>query len=129
MNTIKTLALPAILLILVIGTSMFTLSILSKNALDLEQQINEIESYTVNKDWSSAEESLSIIEENWNKVEKTWAVLLDHMEIDNIDISLIKMAEYIKTKDSALALAEISALKQYVKHIPEKESFNLKNLF
>ncbi|NLD47493.1 MAG: DUF4363 family protein [Clostridiaceae bacterium] len=108
---------------------MFTLSILSKNALDLEQQINEIESYTVNKDWSSAEESLSIIEENWNKVEKTWAVLLDHMEIDNIDISLIKMAEYIKTKDSALALAEISALKQYVKHIPEKESFNLKNLF
>ena len=129
MDTIKTLALPAILLILVIGTSMFTLSILSKNALDLEQQINEIESYTVNKDWSSAEESLSIIEENWNKVEKTWAVLLDHMEIDNIDISLIKMAEYIKTKDSALALAEISALKQYVKHIPEKESFNLKNLF
>lgn len=129
MYNLKILALPAILLVLVIGTSLFALNTLSKNALELEQQINEVESYTLNKDWINAEKSLSSIKEDWDRVEKTWAVLLDHMEIDNIEISLIKMAEYIKTKDYTLALAEISALKQYVKHIPEKESFSLKNLF
>lgn len=128
MYNLKILALPAILLVLVIGTSIFTLNTLSKNALELEQQINEIESYTINKDWSNAEKCLSSIKEDWDRVEKTWALLLDHMEIDNIEISLIKMAEYIKTKDYTLAMAEISTLKQYVKHIPEKEGFSLKNL-
>lgn len=128
MYNLKILALSAILLVLVIGTSIFTLNTLSKNALELEQQINEIESYTINKDWSNAEKCLSSIKEDWDRVEKTWALLLDHMEIDNIEISLIKMAEYIKTKDYTLAMAEISTLKQYVKHIPEKEGFSLKNL-
>jgi hypothetical protein len=39
------------------------------------------------------------------------------------------MKKYIEVKDRALALGEIANLKQYVKHIPQKETFNFRNVF
>ncbi|MGE5458328.1 MAG: DUF4363 family protein, partial [Methanococcaceae archaeon] len=64
----------------------------------------------------------------WNHMKDKWALLLDHQEIDNINISLSKMKEYIKGKNKNDSLAEVSTLKLLFIHIPEKEAISLKNI-
>ncbi len=64
----------------------------------------------------------------WTSNENKWAMLIDHFEIDNIDTSLLRAEQYIRQEETGLAIAELAALRQYFRHIPEKESFLLKNI-
>ncbi len=129
MHSLKILTTIVVIFVLILCASYFTNYTLSKHAQSLEEKINIIGSNTRKDNWEAAESGLSAIEEEWPKVENTWAALLDHAEIDNIDESLKKVSEYVKARNVPLALAELAVLKQYIKHIPDKESFNLKNIF
>lgn len=129
MHTVKIMTIIAVILVLIFCASYFTNTTLSSHAQSLEEKISIVDTNTRKGNWDAAEAGLSAIEEEWPKVENIWAVLLDHVEIDNIDEALEKVSEYVKAKNTPLALAELATLKQYIKHIPDKESFNLKNIF
>jgi|LSQX01.1.fsa_nt_gb DNA-directed RNA polymerase specialized sigma subunit len=129
MQTVKALSLLVALLALIIGSGIFANRVLSSNAETLEKQINEIEEHTKNEDWDSALQSLHTINKEWPETSKMWTLLLDHVEIDNIDETIKRMSKYIETQNVPLALGEIAVLKQYIKHIPEKEKFSIKNVF
>ena len=58
-----------------------------------------------------------------------WAILIDHTEIDNIDMALAKIEQYIKTGEKGLALGELSSLELLIRHIPDKEKLSLENIF
>ncbi|MCX7923180.1 MAG: DUF4363 family protein [Clostridia bacterium] len=118
-----------ILLALIVGASIYTTSALANSSKNIEDQISQIETDIKANNWENANKKLSEIESNWSRTEQTWAMLLDHIEIDNIDIALSRMSKYIEVKDMNLALAEAATLKKYIGHIPEKESFGLKNIF
>ena len=119
----------AFLCAVIIGVSLYTSSVFSKDAKTLEERINVIEENISKSDWTSAEKNLKAIEEEWGKMEKAWTVFLDHEEIDNIDTSLVRISKYIETKNTSMAMSEIAVLRQFVKHIPENESLSLKNIF
>ena len=129
MQTVKALSLLVALLALIIGSGIFANRVLSSNAETLEKQINEIEEHTKNEDRDSALQSLHTINKEWPETSKMWTLLLDHVEIDNIDETIKRMSKYIETQNVPLALGEIAVLKQYIKHIPEKEKFSIKNVF
>ncbi|NLP14204.1 MAG: DUF4363 family protein [Clostridium sp.] len=129
MHTSKTLISIAILCIMIFGTAFYTLRLLSKDSEKLESFIDMIEISTQNGNWATAENHLSSLKTEWHKAENAWAVLLDHIEIDNIDTSIMRVSKYVETRNVPMALSEIAVLKQYIKHIPEKESFSLKNVF
>lgn len=128
LHTAKILLFMAVIIALILSSSIFTNRLLSNHAQSLEEKIIKVETNTREQKWEAAQTELTAIEKEWPKVENTWTVLLDHSEIDNIDESLSKVSEYVKAKSTPLALAELATLKRYVKHIPEKESFNLKNI-
>ena len=128
MHTAKILLFMAAIIGLIFGSSIFTNRLLSNHAHSLEEKIIRVEANTREQKWDAAQTELTAIEKEWPKVENTWTVLLDHSEIDNIDESLSKVSEYVKAKSTPLALAELATLKRYVKHIPKKESFSIKNV-
>jgi len=117
-----------ILFLLVIGSSIFATSTLTSSSKNLERQVSQIEDSAKDGSWDKAKESLASVENDWSKTEKVWTVLLDHIEIDNIDTTISRLSMFIEAKDKSLTLGEAAALKQYVKHIPEKDSFKLKNI-
>jgi uncharacterized membrane protein YvbJ len=129
LHTGKTLISIGILCVMILGTAFYTLKLLSKDSQELESLIDMIETSTQNRDWASVENHLSSLETEWHRAENAWAVLLDHFEIDNIDTSIMRVSKFVETRNVTMALSEIAVLKQYIKHIPEKESFSLKNLF
>lgn len=127
--TAKNAALAIVLVLLILGAGILVLGALDQSSKRLESHISLMENRMQSGDWKGAKESLQILESDWSKIKGTWAMLIDHIEIDNIDTSLSRAKQYIETQQYSLALAEASVLKQFVRHIPKKEGFNLENIF
>jgi len=64
----------------------------------------------------------------WNKHKGWWAMVIDHQEIDQIDMALIRTRQYIDLQDRD-ASVELAVLRRMLEHIPDKEQVNLKNIF
>jgi hypothetical protein len=128
MNAVKVFSFLVILLAVIVGAGIYSFKALSSTSQKLESHVANIEDCALNGSWNKAKENLSYFKDDWAKTEKIWTILLDHAEMDNIDASLSKVTMFIETRDKPLTLGEIANLKQFVKHIPQKESFNLKNI-
>jgi len=118
-----------VLFIIIIFSGTFTINYLKNTAESLELTVNgAIESVT-NKQWSYAQKQLEEFNNTWDSTKYYWAMLVDHFEVDNIDDCFTKTRKYVESEDYSSSLAELEALKYYIRHIPEKEGFTLKNIF
>lgn len=127
--TIANIGLIVLILIFILGFSALSQCLLEKDSRKLEITIDKVIKSTENEDWESAQTEIEKLKEEWRSVMKLWSPLVDHHEIDNIDITLLKLKPLIDTKDKSTALSEATALKEYITHIPEKEKLNISNLF
>lgn len=94
----------------------------------LEIQLETVEQSVSTKQWKVAQTELNTAEQGWDK-SKTWlTILLDHQEIDCIDMSIKRLEKYIMAQESSLSLGEVAALKLLVDHIYDTEKFTLQNI-
>ena len=128
-HTLKVGGSIIILTILIIGMSIFTQRLLGKDSQRLEQSIEEIEKSARIEDWDQAESGVKKVTEIWSNVKGTWSALIDHQEIDNIDVTLSRLQMLVQTKELPSSLSEAAALRKYIGHIPAKEKLDLENLF
>lgn len=129
LHNLKVLSGIFILVVIIIGASLYTGSLYNNSSNQLEELISNMEISIKSGDWKKTDSEMKKISKRWHQIEGTWATLLDHFEIDNIEISLLRLSKYIESQDSSLTLSEAAALKQYIRHIPEKESLDWKNIF
>ncbi|HHW48411.1 MAG TPA: DUF4363 family protein [Clostridiaceae bacterium] len=127
--SVKIIAIILFLLAVIISSGIFMTNALSKSSKELGKKITEIEKYIQSEDWNKAMETLNSLKKDWEKTKSTWSMLIDHIEVDNIETSLTRVSKYVELRHAAYAMTEISVLKQYIDHIPEKESFTLENIF
>lgn len=127
-NNTKTLTVVVSLVLVIIISGVLTLYYLNRSCEKLEKAVDSAGLLIQAKQWDSAEKLLDDFATDWDRTKSGWAILLDHFEIDNIDNSYIKTRKYVECKDYPSALAELEALKAYIKHIPKKESFSLENI-
>lgn len=127
-NTLKIISALILLVIMILGIGIYSNNVLTTSSKKMEDMVVRIEENAKAGNWEKAQEELSIIEKDWYKTKKSWAMLIDHLEIDNIDTALTRMTEYIKAGESSLALAEASLLKQFVRHVPVKDALRLENV-
>lgn len=126
-NTNTAIILIILLLVLIVSGSL-TLYYLNNSADKLENSISAASDSVIKKEWSAAKKELADFSKDWNKTKYSWAMLIDHIEIDNIDDSFHKSLKYIESEDYPSALAELDALRHYILHIPEKENFSFENI-
>jgi len=117
-----------VILAMVIGAGVWMVQALDKTADDLVKRIDQIEAQVRQEKWDEAERTLAGVRSRWAEMKRWWAVFLDHQEIDNIDFTLVRIGEYLWAEDEELALGEAAALKEMVRHIPEKEAVTLENI-
>ncbi len=128
-NTIKVFSFITLLMAVIIGISIYSGRTLIGSSKSLENQISEIEGSIKAGGWGNAAASLSKTAEDWERLKPKWYMLTDHMEIDNISSTLARMGRYVEAEDLPSAMAEASSLRQYLRHIPEREILNLENIF
>lgn len=117
----------AVTLIIVVS-GWLSLSALDSESERMDHQLKELKSEIENQDWAAAEKQLEEFHSKWDKTSNFWSMLVDHYEIDNIELVLSQLASFVKTKDRSEALSQLSSLRTFVKHIPQKEAFRLKNI-
>jgi hypothetical protein len=118
-----------VLLVAIVLSGLLLTGYLKKSSQKLVVTISEISELVNSGSWDIAKERVEGLDERWDSTEKKWGILIDHFEIDNIEMAMIKSKKYIDTKDLPLASAELDNLKFMVEHIYEKERLNLKNIF
>jgi hypothetical protein len=114
---------------LILGAGFFTISEVSGTSKVLLSHCDGIKTGVRDGEWEKALEHLKRFEDFWNGVKPLWEILIDHTEIDNIDMALAKIEQYIKTGEKGLALGELSSLELLIRHIPDKEKLSLENIF
>ena len=67
--------------------------------------------------------------EKWDEKEKRLSYYIEHNELEKVNQSIVRSKSFIESKDFSAALAEIDGLDFVLKHIEEKYSFNMKNVF
>lgn len=125
----KPLIIIAVLTVLLVAGGYLTLYALNCESQRLNDSLSILEKDIENQNWDAAEKKLKEFHGRWDKISSFWAMLIDHYEIDNIELVLSHLISYVKSQDKNEALSEMSSLKTLIKHIPEKESFNLQNVF
>jgi hypothetical protein len=125
----KKFIISLIALLAIIVSSSMTVRYIHSSSSKIVGSIEYTSSLINNGKWIEAKSAIDDIDSKWDDTEKSWALLTDHIEIDNIEVSMLKSKEYIRTKNLPLSLSELENLKFMIEHIYEKEKFNLKNIF
>jgi predicted PurR-regulated permease PerM len=125
----KPLIIIVFFVILIVGGGMLTLHALNSESQRLDASLSSLEEDIRNQNWDSALEKLDEFHSKWDKISSLWSMLVDHYEIDNIELLLSQLASFVKNKNKNDALSCVSSLKTLIKHIPDKESLSLKNIF
>ncbi|MGI6705733.1 MAG: DUF4363 family protein [Clostridia bacterium] len=113
---------------ILIGLSLWTENYLQNTTNEMVGQLHSIERSIKENNWNTAEKELGNLKKSWKSSKNLWGILLDHQEIDQIDMALSRVNEMILLKDPVNLLPEMAALKLLVMHIPIKESFRLENI-
>ena len=116
------------MLVIVVGW-LFVYNSIDKHTLIFIESLDNISDTIKEENWNLVAFEFSEIRNNWTKIRKPLSILLDHHEIDNIDLSMAKADQYIYTKNLPLSLGEIEVLRQLFTIVKESESLMLTNIF
>ncbi len=124
----KPLIYSSIIILIIIAFGVFTINMLKNEAENLHTALVELEKNIYAEEWGKAKDIGRTIEKQWDKYKRIWPMLIDHFEIDNVNINLAELQAYILSNDKTESLSRLAALKVLIKHIPERESFIIQNI-
>lgn len=127
--TVKVFISLIILILLTFGVGLFALNVTRKTCEELYQEVDKAQKLILEKNWAEANEHSKLINNKWQKIRKQWAVLIDHREIDKLHESITRMITYINIEEDDDALVECAVLKELLKHIIDKDSPVIQNIF
>lgn len=117
-----------IIFMVLVGFAAFSFYYISNTANTLLTDVESVEKSVQAKDWQQAEKKFGELDLSWERTSGIWARLIDHQELDNINITMSRIEKFIETKNLTGFMPESAELKLLFKHIPEKEALNLENV-
>lgn len=124
---IREIAIILIILVIIFSGNFIVINHLQTTTEGLVAKITEINENIENKE--EAEKLINELNEEWERTSQTWAIIVSHQELDQIEISLLSAKTAIANEDNDEAEIELSKLEFLLEHINEKEAFLLKNVF
>ncbi|MDO0824487.1 DUF4363 family protein [Desulfosporosinus nitroreducens] len=124
----RTLLTIVIIVMLLLGGSFTSYRYIQTTTQTAGEHLELLEQSISIEKWEGAQKELSTVQQSWEKNNTWWSILLDHEEIDTIDISLSRLESLLARQDVTLSLAEVSTLKLLFENLHDKEKFTLKNV-
>lgn len=119
----------ALLLIAFLVLGVFAERRMKETARGLGTVLREVEEAIARGDKEKALSTLRRFESRWAKAEKTWALVTDHHEMDQVHLAIDRADEYLSAGSLPEAAAEIASLSFLIEHIPRKETLGLRSVF
>ena len=127
-DIVKVIIIILLIIITIVGSWYFVYNRLQGNANDLKTTLDDIHHSIESNNWDEADHYFQNLNDKWLELRDVWTILLDHHEIDNIDLAMSRAKKYIDSNSKALALGEIEVLTSLVNIVVESESFTLSNI-
>jgi hypothetical protein len=125
---LRTLPTIFTIVVLVLGGSFTSYQYIQSSTQTLGSRLASVEQSISTELWDTAHKELNSTQQDWEKNKPWWSILLDHQEIDMIDLSLKRLDKYIVTQNVPLSLGEVAALELLIDHIADTEKLNLRNI-
>ncbi len=116
------------ILIALFTLSFFTSWYINHSTASITQQLQDMDNSIREGKWIEVHQSMSVAEEEWERIRGRWAMIIDHRDMENINLGFSRLKEYIDEPDPTQALAEISMLKLLFEYTSENQAFSLKNI-
>ncbi len=117
------------LLIALISCCFYSGHLLDKVSQQLLTDVNALEILLADKNWEAALDLQEQLAKQWEREQKTWALMLDHQELEKITGSLARLKSRLIQQNHEEAEMELSSLGYLISHVPEKEKLTLENFF
>jgi hypothetical protein len=127
-SDVKILSFTLLIIILIILSGILIRYYLHTSTEMFNKEIASVQISIETKDWKKAEYYINKIDNDWKISQNTWALFINHHEIDNISISLRNAVSYINYRNKDDSAAYLSVLQHYFDHIPDIERLSLKNI-
>lgn len=124
-NVVISLIISAIMIV----AMSFSIKYLNKVSQKLGRLNNDIEQQITDDNWDKAYKTSIEFTDKWNDYSKKIKLFSNHQEIDNIEMELRKLPQYIKEMTKDEALASVHVLKFLLDHIAELEKIKIHNIF
>lgn len=118
-----------IIFLIVLLCIFFSINYLSRISSNLGKLNDELEEHITNDDWEKAYKTSMDVTQKWQKHSKIIKIFVNHQEIDNIELELWKLPQYVKERTKDEALASVHVLKFLLAHIYNLEKVNIQNIF
>jgi hypothetical protein len=102
---------------------------LQKSADRILLKLEKVDNAVEGRQWGKIKASLEAVKSEWKRTQKTWTLFLNHVEIDEINMSVAKSAGFAESRNRSMLMAEIITMKELISHIPDMEKVQLKNIF
>jgi hypothetical protein len=122
------------LLVLAIAAMITTGGILVQRYLDMSasemaSRLEQVQQAVERGDWMDGRRSLAILEVDWSRTHGNWAMITDHAELDNLELSLVRLQKFIEARDEIDARVEVGEALYLIRNIPERERLTWQNVF
>lgn len=118
----------SLFIIMIIGIFLSTNAI-NRNCSHLQNLNCALESNIIKENYGDAYNlSLDYIAQ-WKKASNFLTIYIHHEDLDHIDNEVLKLTQYIKTKDKSEALATVHVMKFLIDHIKSHEKVSISNIF
>jgi hypothetical protein len=101
---------------------------LDRSADDLAGQLELVQQAIERRDWSAGRQSFMNLEQDWGRTYSNWALLTEHLELDALELSLVRLREFIETRDEVDARAESGSAMDLIRRIPDSERLTWRNV-
>ena len=127
----KELVISIILVCLIFIGDYFTQNYTKKTIKSINLNLSELKKELVaeNVDINKISENIENLEKNWEKSNKKLAYFIEHDELEKVENNLVGCKSYLKSYEFIEGKEKIDEISFILKHIEDKNRFNLKNLF
>ena len=119
--------------IIIVGGDIMMQTHLNKTADELINNLQDLKQKTIlakeTENRENIKKQINEIDEKWEEINKTWAEIVVHQELDNIHQSLTKAKSNIEEGGLEDAIQEIETALFFVEHVKQREKISLKNIY
>lgn len=129
MVKIKNVYISFIFFIFIIFAAFFSIKYLDRVCIKFTKLTDQLETSINNDQWEKSYKTSLEFFNSWQKYSDKISVFVHHAEIDNINMEIWKLTQYVKEKNKDESLASVHVLKFLLEHIADMERINLQNIF
>lgn len=118
-----------IIVVVIFSLDVFTQDYTNKTTLEITKIFSDLKEQILKEDKEQITKQIASLEESWKGRHNKLAYYIEHDELEKVETNLTGLRSFIESKEYSDALAELDKTVFVLRHIEDKNKFNLQNVF